>query len=324
MKVTSVSYSSDKKLVRCDQQYSYRYDDGLKPRVKKEGLFRGNIIHDLLEAHRRNLDWEKKLKEIKKTKYDPLFDEEKEILGENFLPHIEDLFGHYVDHWEIENKRWKIIHIEKMFSINTRFGFPIRWKADLIVKEGKATVLVENKNKKKIPEPEERILAPQPHGYCFLFQKIGINIDTILWDYIRTEPVPRPQINKDGSLSKRKIQTDQRGYLLSLKEAGIKAESEEDIIGLQNHLDTLPETLSLLRVRNTPNLRVGELYIRDWIDRAIRARETKRPTRNWDRSCKWGCDYFNLCQIDMTGKGSRDIEIKKNFVRTGDIKNAGN
>lgn len=317
MNVTTVSFSSDKKLVRCEMQYSYRYDQRLKPKVKAEGLFRGSWIHDLLYAHRKKQDWKKKFEEIKEKKWDGLFDEQKELYGENFPDHIYNLFDHYAEHWKNEDKSWKIVHLEEMFEIKTRFGFPIKWKSDCITKIGRELVLVENKNKKKIPEADERILAPQAHGYCFLFEQLGIHIDRILWDYIRTEPVPRPEKLKDGSLSRRKINTDQRTYLAAMQEYGIKFTPK-----MQTFMDDLPETLALLRVSNTPNLRVGEMYIRDWIDRARRAQNIKRPTRNFTRSCKWECDYFGLCQIDMIGKVDRNLEISKNFVRVGDIKHA--
>lgn len=312
MKVTGVSYSSDKKLARCEQQYSYRYDQQLRRKVKKLGLFRGDWLHELLQAYREKKDWKKRWRELKKERWDKLFDEEKENYGPDFPQGVYDLMEHYVEYWGERDKDLKVVQIEKSYELMTKFGWPVRWKSDYIVKDGKVVVLFENKNKKKIPESNERILAPQVHAYCFLLSKVGIKIDRIVWDYMRTEPVPRPKILKDGSLSTRKIQTDQRSYLAAMKEAGIHLESEEDIIGLENHLKGLPETLSLLRVTNTPNLKVGELFVRDWIDRARRAEKIKRPTRNWNSSCRWDCDYKDLCQIDMLGK-SRDLEIKKNF-----------
>jgi hypothetical protein len=319
--VTGISYSSDKKLVRCEQSYHYRYDEKLKPRIKSKGLYMGDVLHRLLEAHRLKKDWKKVFNKFKKEEWNKLFEEERERYAEkDFTPAIVlDLMSHYVDHWASQDSLVEPLYIEKGFELMVKLDeairVPIRFKSDFISKTGKEIILWENKNKKKIPEPDERILSPQPHAYCYLLSKLPkpIIITKIIWDYIRTTPVPAPQILKDGSLSKREINTDQRSYLRALKEAKIHPKGDE-VIGLENHLKTLPETLTLARVTNTPNLRVGESFVRDWIDRARRARGIKRPTRNWDRSCSRMCDYQNLCMADLLGKPDRNTIIKKDFV----------
>lgn len=315
MRVTGVSFSSDKKLARCEMQYSYRYDQGLKARLKKTGLYRGDWIHQLLEEYRHKRDWEKKFKELKRTSWMPLFDEEKEMYGEKFPDQIYDLFGHYVEHWKDNDKNWRVIQVEQDFEMMTKLGFPVRWKSDYIVRDGKSIVLVENKNLKRLPTSEERILSPQVHSYCWLLSKLPqpILVNRILWDYIRTEPVTVPQLKKNGDISKRKIETDQRTYLRFMKENKIHPKGEE-AIGVQQFIDNLPETLSLQRIYNAPNLKVGEQFVRDWVERARRAQGTQRPLRNFNRNCKWDCDYLLLCQADMIGKPDRNTIIKKDFV----------
>lgn len=316
MNVSGVSYSSDRKLVRCEQAYSYRYDEKLKARVKGEGLFRGDWLHQLLESYRKGENWEDKYDELVEKVWDKLFDEQKEIYGENFPEDICHLFSHYVDHWGGQDAQLRPIHIEQAFEIMVKsLGAPVRFKADYIAAKGKLKVLFENKNKKKIPEPNERILDRQAHGYCYLLSKLPkpIIIDQIVWDYIRTTPVPRPQILKSGKLSERAINTDRRSYLAAMKEAGIHPKGDE-IIGVENFLKSLPETLTLERVINKPNFKVGEIVVRDWIDRAKRARDITRPTRNWGKTCSWECDYHVLCQADMIGKPDRNTIVKRDFV----------
>lgn len=333
MIVKGISFSSDRKLARCEQQYSYRYEEKIQLKRKKVGLFRGDLGHQLVEAHYTRVNgvshpgWRTKFEELQKTRWDNLFDEEKEDYGLDFMTGLYDLMEHYESHWTDYDKDWEIVHVEKDFQINTKYGWPIRWKADLVVKERLRTstarrikgheqyrtVLVEHKFKKKIPEAEERILQPQVHSYAWLLGKKGIKIDTILWDYIRTEPVPRPKINKDGSLSIRQISTDRRGYLKSLSEAGIVARTTDEAIGLQNKLETLPETLSLERIQNSVNLKMGEDFVRDWVDRALRAEKIERPLRNWNADCKFDCDYYMLCQVDMLKNTDRNLVILKSY-----------
>lgn len=324
MKVSGVSYSSDRKLARCEMQYSYRYDQKLKPRVKKKGLFLGDWMHQMQEAWRRRENWEAILERLIEEQWDKLFDEEKEMYNEGFkLPfpeHARDLMTHYDEYWRDQRDEWKNVEIEVSHALMTKLGFPYRWKSDWIVREGRMNILVETKNKKKIPDSEERIMAPQTHGYCFMARKVGIEIHKIIWDYVRTSPVPRPELTKKGEISKRKINTDQRQYLAFLKENKIHPQSEEERIGIENKLKELPETLTLKRISNTPNFALGEKFVRDQIERARRAREIRRPLRTFTRNCKWDCDYFSLCQIDMLEQSDRSMEIKKNFVRIGDIK----
>ena len=334
MRVSGISYSSDKKLARCEMQYEYRYGQKLKARVKKKGLYMGDVVHQLLDPYRKKEDWKKKFTEWKKTSWDKLFDEEREMYEEKKMSPalVLDLFSHYVEHWSEEDAEWEPVLVEEDFELMTKLGVPVRFKADYVARHKKEGVLAlfENKNNEEIPDAEQRMLAPQVHGYCFLLSKIktkkfpqGLKIQRIVWDYIRTTPVTCPTINKDGSISKRKINTDQRTYLRFLKENKIHPKGDE-VIGLENFLKGLPETLSVLRVVNRPNLKIGEMFVRQWIERARRAQSIQQPLRTWSRDCSWSCDYFNLCQADMLGKPDRNTIISRDFVRTGDIRNATN
>jgi len=329
VKVKGISFSSDKKLARCEQMYSYRYEEKIEPKTKKVGLFRGDLGHQLVQAHytRPGPGWKAKFEELKAERWDKLFDEEKEEYGMDFMETLYDLMEHYESHWAESEKHWNVIGVEQEYSINTKHGWPVRWKADLLVEdvlkvstarrirghEQKRVILVEHKFKKAIPTPEERILQPQVHSYAWLLSKKGIIVDTILWDYIRTEPVPRPRINLDGNLSIRKINTDQRGYLKSLREAGIEPKNPDEAIALQNKLDSLPQTLSLERVQNSVQMKLGENFVRDWVERAIRADKIVRPLRNWGYNCKFDCDYYNLCQCDMRGDTDRRLIILNQY-----------
>ena len=340
MRVSGVSFSSDRKLARCEQQYSYSYEEKLQLKRKKIGLFRGDLGHQLVEAHYTRIDgvsapgWRSKFEQLVAERWTPLFDEEKEDYGMDFMDTLYELMEHYEDHWKEDDANWRVISLEHDYELMTKLGFPVRWKADLIVEDTRRVstarrikgheqykrILVEHKFKKAIPESDERILQPQVHSYAWLLSKVGFQIDTILWDYIRTEPVPRPKINKDGNLSIRQINTDQRGYLKSLKEAGIEAKTPDELQGLQNKLDTLPITLSLERVPNSVNLRMGEQFVKDWVERARRAKNTKRPLRSWNRNCKFDCDYYTLCQVDMRGDTDRSLVILKNYEKKPDRK----
>ena len=323
MKVKTVSYSSDRKLARCEAQFFYRYEEKLRPRIKSKGLYMGSVLHDLLETRRRKGDWKKVFASFQKQ-WNSLFDEEREMYEEKGMSpqHVKDLFTHYIEHWEAEDAEWKPLFVEQEFRLPTKYGITIIFKADYIAQRKGVIALFENKNKGDIPESEERMLAPQPHSYAYLLSKLPqpIHVSKIIWDYVKTEKIPSPQLLKNGTISKRKINTDQRTYLKFLKESGIQLKGDE-AIGVQKFVDSLPETLTLARVTNSVNLKVGEMFVRDWIRRALRAREIKNPTRNWQKDCKWMCDYRTLCMADMLGTPDRNTIIARDFVTH--IKKAG-
>lgn len=337
MIVKGVSFSSDRKLSRCEQQYDYRYAQKLEKKIKKPGLYKGDWGHQLLESHYRTGDFIPLWNSLVENKWDKLFDEEKEEYGVDFPWRIKSLMDHYVEYWRAQDSKWTILHLEKDFQLMTKAGFPVRWKSDLIVSEelpgsnvrrikshnNKRNILVETKFKKAIPDSSERILQPQVHAYAFLSGKVGIPIDSIMWNYIRTEDVPRPAINKDGSMSVRKLNTDRRGYLTSFNEASIKPynfSDPDEIINFNSYINNLPETLSLERVTNTPNMKLGEDFVRQWVERARRAQKIKTPLRTWNRDCKWDCDFYNLCQVDMIGKVDRNLVILRDYIRRDEVK----
>jgi len=309
MLIKSCSYSSDKVLSRCEMQFHYKYIEKLRKRLKKPGLFRGTIFHELMASMYLGQSWPKKFQEIQEKLWDKLFDEEKEMYGETFMEEIYALMQHYEEYWANDHKKWKVIAVEKKLSLATKYGFPVRWVCDVLARVDGALTLVETKAKERIPESDERILAPQVHAYCWLLSKKKVKVDRILWNYVRTLPVPEPQINKDGSLSKRKINTDRRTYLKALKKAGLDKHPEYQAVAR-----SLPETLSLERVVNSPNLEIGEQFVRDWVERHRRAQGVRRPLRTFNWLCKNSCDFFQLCQVDLVGKTDRSLIIKKDFI----------
>jgi hypothetical protein len=312
MNISSVSYSSDKSLARCERQWTYKYQEGLRPKVKGAGLFFGDFMHKILRGHYLGEDWKKIFAKLKKKLWTPLFDEEKEFYGEDFPDRVHDLAEHYFDYYAKTDAKWKIIKCEEKISLPTKFGFPVTFIADLIVQDGKWKLLVETKNNKKIPDASMRLFNVQPHSYSFLLKRIGIKIDQIVWNYLRTEPVSAPKILQSGALSSREINTDQRTVRRVLQENKLNEADHKEL------LDSLPVTLSLERHTSTPNLKVGQLFVRDWIDRARRMQNVTRATRNFNKNCSFDCDFYNLCTSDMENKVDRNLIIKRDFVKRGE------
>lgn len=322
MIVKACSMSSDRTLARCEYMYHYKYDERLKKRVVSKGLYMGDWMHQLLEAHYLKRSWQKQFEQLKRKSWDKLFDEEREMYEENgFTPALAyDLMEHYTDHWRDDEKHWEILEVEEFHKLPTPYGFPVVFKVDLLIKRKGRIGLIESKNQKVIPDANERMLSPQAHAYCRLLKTRGIKVDFILWNYIRTTPVPQPQIKKNGELSERKINTDQRMYQRALTAAGIKPKNASEAAAMSKKINSLPPTLALERVTNVPNLAIGELFIKTWIKRHRRALTIDEPMRTFVRSCAWDCDYYKLCQADMRNKTDRKAIIKRDFLPVENLK----
>ena len=91
--------------------------------------------------------------------------------------------------------------------------------------------------------------------------------------------------------------------------------SEEDIVSLNNMMEGLPETLALERVVNGANLKIGQQHVEEWIERHRRAKEIKKPLHCWGKDCKWGCDYYKLCEVDLRGLDRKRI-IATDFTKS--------
>ena len=305
-----VSFTHHKTLERCERKFSYRYEEGLKPKTKRLPLYRGSWVHQLLEALNKGKDWKKLHAKIKREQWNKLFDEEKEIYGEETPNEVFKLLSHYEDYYS-KQKKWKIWAVEKYYSITTKAGqMTVVMKVDMLINLGKDAIgLVETKTHKKLPDAKDRFLHPQAHAYAFILKTLKIPIQRIIFNYIRTEPVPAPALLKNGELSERKIQTDKPTFLAALKKYKLNP------IKFKKRLNKLPDTVVLQRKAVSPNFKVGKYFVTQWIIRRmeyIKARKRREPTLSFNHQCTWDCEYYDLCIIDTLGR-DRNAIIKIKF-----------
>jgi PD-(D/E)XK nuclease superfamily len=253
--------------------------------------------------------------------FDQLFDEEKEDLGE--LPsECERLFKSYLRFWKEDRDKYEVASLPngdpaieliiqaplKKFGVVGNF----KGKIDLVVLDDEydGFWIWDGKWVKSIPAPDERMMSPQALLYVWgLREQYDIRVRGFVYNYARTKPPTIPRVLKRpaGMLSTAsKMDTDYFTYLSAIKE---------------NHGDKWKKYLPYYKPK------LGELKGREamWFDRAripveddrilrgvreylatvtdIRRRETRRDyvPRTYSNSCKWWCEYHNLCTAEFQG-----------------------
>ena len=84
------SVSKLKKWKSCRQAFYYRYVQGLTKKRAMLPLFKGKLIHQLLEALYKGESWEDELKKIK-IQFDELMEEEKEYYGLDLISDLRNI-----------------------------------------------------------------------------------------------------------------------------------------------------------------------------------------------------------------------------------------
>jgi ATP-dependent helicase/DNAse subunit B len=292
----------------CQKQYEYKYIDLLQPKAKVRPLFLGSWIHAALETHYRDGDWKIGHQEYV-DQWDKLFDEEKEALSKGRgkagipLPQVvERIMGSYL--WYYRNDHFRPFMVEKLLEVET----PLKMEGKYFVFKGRLDLVMEDtddgslwlwdhKSASQIPQPTSfHGMDPQLMWYPWAAQKqYGIEIAGIYYNYIKSKPPSVPQINKDGSISRRKVSTDYPTLFRFLKRNGYNPNDYAHI------LRPMYDKSDFLRRYKMPREEyVTKEILLDGLATVKRIQETKRFVRNITRDCV-RCSYHDLCRSDLNG-----------------------
>ena len=328
---------------RCQKQYSYRYDmaailglDPTKemvPKKKKKPLYRGTWMHALLEAHRRTWagvegpGWEMVHEELS-DQFDQLFEEEKEELGD--LPNeCYRLFRGYLRFWGETEEQYSVAEIDGKPAIElvvevplTKWGIedPFKGRIDCVVEDQEygGLWIWDEKWVKSVPSADERMMSPQNVMYVWALRKKGLDLRGFVYNYGRTKPPAIPRTLKAGTLSMaQRMDTDYYTYLQAIKDLHGKMWKEYAKRVYRDKLLTLKgrEALWYRRERipvEPHKIREGLAEFLTTV-KDIERRSLKHPPRSYFYSCKFGCEYHDLCCAEFAGL---DIEplIKSDFT----------
>lgn len=297
----SVSVSEGQAFKHCQQLHDYRFRRNLQPRLTKRPLKLGSWSHYCLQHHYDKSGWQGALKELMEKEWEALFDEERAYYGD--LPgqtaQIMQLYSFYYreDPWELVLPP----EVPIDFTIETKNYF-IRFlgKIDLVVRDSRGNVwCIDHKTGRSIPTPEEpknfQAMDTQLTFYPWVLEKqYGIESFGTMYNYIRTKVGTVPHLNKDGTLSKAKIDTDVLTFLRACKEYGINPEDYPD------QYDTAKEKTPTYFYRlRVPRDRVAmQSAVTDLVNTAIAKDHYATPTRNVTYLCRQ-CEMQELCMAEF-------------------------
>jgi len=312
-----LSNSKIKTWRRCPNKYRYKYVMDLEPRAHRVQLERGTWVHSLLQHHYDGDGWEPRHDELERDFYN-LPEEVRVELGD--LPdECARIMKAYLRHWRNEDKKLVVVDSEMDEIVTLPNGIQFRVIVDLIVEDSwtKKLFAWDHKTRKNFERSDNMLLDPQLTNYFTALQMMGYEpLGGVCYNEIRTKPPVVPDMLKNGMLSQRKnMDTDVRTYYREIKRHG---EDPEDYAEMLRHLARNQEDRFFRRTylpKDPPMLKQMKKEI-VWSAREIsRATRTNEYPRTFiPASCKWDCEYKDLCIAELHGADIGSM-IKLGFRR---------
>lgn len=317
----SFSHSELKTYERCPQQWHYKYEELLVPRRKARPLYFGNWVHAALESHYKQGDW-KIGHEQYVTDWNKLFEEERLALRKprtarngkqyptipDFPELVERIMKSYL--WYYRDEGWTVKFVEQEFRVPTGLvvdGFKFIFKGiiDLIVEDEEGHLwIIDHKTAGTIPEPTAfHAMDPQLMLYPWAAKKaFGIDVAGVIYNYVRSKAPGIPKINRDGSISKRKVVTDYPTLRRFLRSQGLDPADYSQV------LRPLRRRSPFLRRYRLPRERhVTQEILRDALSVAKQIQTAKRRVRVITRDCATMCPYQDVCRAELNGFDSSQM-----------------
>lgn len=289
---------------KCHRAYYYKY--GLKLRPKKKGiaLRRGSIIHECIEAYDSGRSWRKPYRNFAKQFYEETFKEEIVEMGD--IPRmVEELMENYQALYE--NDGLTYLGNELHFELPLMPGVVIEGYLDALVEDEKGAIWPkETKTYKRNPDYDFLLLNTQSALYTWAVTEMGYSPKGTLWDIIRAKEPGRPQLLRDGKVSKRGIDSTPYTVKKALREMGQNPEDYEDLLAKVSYEDYFRR----YPVRVNPTVVKGIMDDFKSTAREIMKSGDKLHDRNLGKGCAW-CDYKPLCQADLMGLDTEFIQKKQ-------------
>lgn len=311
-----ISNSKARTWRRCPKKYEYKYVHKLKPRAKGIPLEKGSWCHELLEAWYNGEDWRKAHKRKKKEFYS-LFEEEQAMLGD--LPEeCERLMRSYLRRYEEEDGYLKIIDTELNEYITLPNGLRVQVIIDLVYEDSMGLWAMDHKFRGRFEDSDNMRLDPQLTVYHWAAELLGYPLVGVVYNEILTKPPTIPKLTQTGKLERRaNLFCDPHTYAQEVRRHGL------DIGDYSDYLRILTVKAENKFFRRTylpkdPAMVKHAMQDLNWTAQEIMAAEAKgRFPRTFDKSCKFGCEYKDLCLTQYSGGDGSGI-ISRQFKRKED------
>lgn len=308
-----VSNSKLNTFRRCPNKFRYKYVMKLDRKARSIQLERGSWMHDLLMTHADGEQWQARHLELTKQFY-LLWEEEREELGD--LPkECDRIMRAYLRTYKDDAERYVVVDTEMDEIIEMPNGLRVQIIIDKIVedKHNGGLWAVDYKTRKSFDDVENMMLDPQLTLYFWGLEKMGYTpLLGGMYDEIRTKAPAVPNLNKDGSLSKRKdIDTDLYTYYREVRRHSLDPTDYSEILQLiaRRQKDKFFRRTPI--PQDPPVVRTTMREAVMTANSILRAEAKSQFPRTTDKSCKW-CDFKNICITELYG-GDPEPIIKMDF-----------
>jgi len=309
-----ISNSKAKTYRRCPNKYRYKYVLKLRPKSKSLPLEKGTWMHALLQVHYEGKSWKKRHKQLTKQ-FNKLWEEHREELGD--LPtECLALMRGYLRQYPDDLKRYRIIDAEMDEIVTLPNGLRLQIIIDLILEDtiDGGLWVWDHKFRAKLAEPENMLLDPQLTLYFWGLEYMGYkDIRGVMYNEVRTKAPKVPEFLKSGRLSKRmNIDTDVWTYMNTIREYELDPEDYQDIL---QHIATNEEARFYRRTpipKDPPVIRTAMGELVDTAQEIQTAERKDRFPRDFEGSCRYECEYKDLCIAELHGADISSM-IRQNF-----------
>ncbi len=293
----------------------------IKRRVKRPFMF-GRIVHEMVELYANGDDPFERLYQLE-LENGNMFSSEREMYGD-IINDIRAIMISYFEFYEskddIKYIRRKGRNAEHKFELEIADGILMTGKIDAVVdSKNKLRWLAEHKTFSRLPSEDHRWRNLQSGVYIKVIQLMGWfssrPIEGTLWDYIWSKAPAKPALLKNGTLSRKAIDTVPEMVVQTAKELGLKIRNQT----LAMEMAQESQNKYYHRMFNPLKQKVVDTIFSDFIDTAREMSEyhDTRKDMNIERHCEW-CDYEPLCRarlqgndIDMIMEREYDIDADK-------------
>lgn len=309
----NVSQSKIKLFRQCTQAYHYKYVEQLRKRAPSRPLQFGTIVHEMHDAIANGKDPFSRLAEIEKEQ-SQLFREEIEEYGD-LVGDLEVIMQEYLAYYaddEMVFVKFQGKYAEHDLSVEIDDGILLKMRIDGLVKSKGLKWLIEHKNHRSIPNEDERWRNLQSAVYLRALSMIGVkDLDGVVWNYIRSKSPTKPQVLKNGGLSKRQIDTLPTQIRKTLDEHGLKEKNYRTLI----EQATQNRESYFLRVYTPINSKVIDSIFKDAVKTAREMRDShgKKRVRNIGIHCSW-CDFEAICRAALTGSDVKFVKERQYVI----------
>jgi len=251
------------------------------------------------------------LKLLTSQVWSKLLEGEKEKYTEDghTLPEACDrILTEYFYHWKDKPKP-KVLLVEWDWQREYK-GVTFEGRGDYVIENNGLLICGDWKTTKNEPGPNYKFMESQlnlyPWGLAPLLREYGVSDKKIKamaveFDYIATKLPTSPSRNKDGSISKRKINTSRLTLTQFLNSHNLKWDEEQIDEFLRFNTreffrrDTFPRNMKVVKELLEEN--VEDSYLMASI-----VENHKKATRTVSKTCEWDCDFMAVCMGELYGQ----------------------